>query len=91
MVVKFVIENPCETMELVNIGQNNGYSVKHLANVISDLLGYSGAIDYNSNFQDGSPKRVMDNTLFDSFFPYFKFTDLDVGILETIEYYRTII
>ena len=90
-IVKQVIQNPYESLELVNVAQNNGHSVKILVDVINELVGYTGSIVYNSQFQDGSPKRVMDDRLFRRLFPSFQFTNLKIGIAETIEYYQTII
>jgi GDP-L-fucose synthase len=86
-----VVAEPENTLEPVNIAQNQGYSVKELADTISRKVGYAGEIVYNTSYQDGSPKKVMDDRRFRQRFPEFGFTDLARGISETIEYYREVI
>lgn len=75
----------------INIAQNEGHSVKQLVETIANLVDYKGDIFYNTRYQDGSPKKVMDNTKFKAAFPEFQFTELERGIRETIEYYRRIL
>ena len=39
-------------------------------------------------FQDGSPKKVVDDTYFRQRFPDFTSTPIEAGITKTVEYYR---
>ena len=65
--------------------------IAELVGTFGLVVAATGSIVYNSQFQDGSPKRVMDDRLFRRLFPSFQFTNLKIGIAETIEYYQTII
>ena len=39
---------------------------------------------------DGAPKKVMDDRKFKKTFPQFHFTELENGIKDTINYYKSI-
>jgi len=75
----------------VNIAKNRGETVRELVEILMDVTGYHGAISYNSSYQDGAPKKVMDDSLFKVRFPDFSFTDIRTGIEETIAYYMAIL
>ena len=90
-IVRRVVETRDASTALVNIAQNRGHSVRYIVDKISELVEYGGRIVYNVSYQDGSPKRVMDDRRFRQRFPEFEFTDLADGIVETIDYYRGVV
>ena len=90
-VVKNIIEEENFFSEAVNIGQNHGETVCALVDALLKITGYSGKIEYNTNYQDGAPKKVMNDTLFREKFPDFEFTDITKGIEETIEFYERVL
>jgi GDP-L-fucose synthase len=85
------ISNRDHLLEPVNIAQNRGYSVNGLVEILCQVSGYSGKIVHNTRYPDGSPKKVMDDQYFRQRFPDFVFTDLNLGISETIEYYKSLL
>jgi GDP-L-fucose synthase len=46
--------------ELVNIGVGEDISIKDLANMISDIVGYSGEIHWDTTKPDGTPRKLVD-------------------------------
>jgi GDP-L-fucose synthase len=86
-----VIERGEDSLDPVNLAQNKGQTVSELVDAISARVGYQGDIVYNTKFQDGSPKKVMDDTYFRQRFPDFDFTPLETGIARTVDYYRGIL
>lgn len=90
-IVRGIIEKKRYLPETINIAQNHGETVRALVAFLVELTGYSGEIIYNIKYQDGAPKKVMDDTLFRQKFPKFKFTKIKDGITETIEYYERIL
>jgi len=78
-------------LDPINIAQNRGETVNELVSIIKEKVNYSGEITYNTKYQDGSPKKVMNDHLFRQKFPDFTFTGLDKGIAETIQYYQSIL
>lgn len=90
-IVRRVTECQEDTLEPVNIAQKQGQTVSELVDMIRELVGYRGEIVYNTRYQDGSPKKVMDNRYFKQRFPDFQFTNIDTGLRETIAYYSKIL
>lgn len=47
----------------INLGTGQEISILELANLISEIIGYSGAITWNKNMPDGTPRKILDTTL----------------------------
>jgi GDP-L-fucose synthase len=45
---------------LVNIGTGEDLSIKDLALLIKDIIGYNGDIQFNTSKPDGTPRKLMD-------------------------------
>jgi len=45
---------------LVNIGTGEDISIKDLALLIKDIIGYEGGIKFDSSKPDGTPRKLMD-------------------------------
>ena len=86
-----VIEGGEDSLDPVNLAQNKGQTVSELVDAVRAQVGYEGEIVYNTKFQDGSPKKVMDDTYFRQRFPGFEFTPMAAGIAKTVSYYQGIL
>jgi GDP-L-fucose synthase len=73
--------------EPVNIGTGTETSIKELAALIAEQLGYSGDIIWNSERPDGTPRRQMDVARAAKEFGFFATTSLAEGIRRTIDWY----
>jgi GDP-L-fucose synthase len=89
--IHLVISSGEHRLEPVNAAQNHGLSVDELVEIITQSVGYKGRVVKNLRYGDGSMRKVMDDSLFKSRFPGFKFTDFFQGLNETIRYYQTIL
>ncbi len=49
----------------VNIGVGNDISIKDLAQLIKEITGYQGAVQWDSSKPDGTPRKLMDVTRLD--------------------------
>lgn len=47
---------------LINVGVGDDLSIKELALLIKDVVGYQGSIKFNSSKPDGTPRKLMDVT-----------------------------
>jgi len=47
----------------MNIGSGDEISIRALAEMVSEVVGYKGSIDWNPNKPDGTPRKVMDSSL----------------------------
>lgn len=52
---------------LYNVGSGKDISIMELAELIREIIGYSGVIVWDSNKPDGTPRKLMDNRLISSF------------------------
>ena len=46
----------------LNLGSNNEISIKELVETISELMGYSGEIEWDTSKPNGQPRRCVSNT-----------------------------
>lgn len=46
--------------ELVNIGTGEDVSIKELAMLIKDVIGYEGELEFDTSKPDGTPRKLMD-------------------------------
>jgi GDP-L-fucose synthase len=45
---------------LVNVGTGEDLSIRELAELVQRTVGYKGTIDFNTNYPDGTPRKLMD-------------------------------
>jgi Nucleoside-diphosphate-sugar epimerases len=46
--------------ELVNIGTGEDLSIRELAELVKDVVGYKGELDFDTSKPDGTPRKLMD-------------------------------
>lgn len=69
---------------LVNVGCGKDLSIKELAETVMDVVGYSGAIEFDTTKPDGTPRKLMDVSKLASFGWTYK-TSLSKGLLAAYE------
>jgi GDP-L-fucose synthase len=55
----FLLQNYDEEL-FVNIGTGEDLTIKELASMIKDIVGYSGELKWNTEKPDGTPRKLMD-------------------------------
>ena len=78
--------NTEEVPDLLNIGTGEDISIKDLAMMIKDLLGYKGEIVFNLNQPDGTLRKLMDVSRIHSL-GWKHEIDLKTGLEKTIKFY----
>ncbi len=73
--------------EPVNVGSGKEITIKKLANMIKDILGYKGELKYLNNGLGGQQRRVLDISKAKSEFGFLAETSFYDGIRNTIQYY----
>ena len=48
---------------MINIGTGKDISIKELAIKINEITGYSGGIKFNTTIKDGTPRKLLDNSI----------------------------
>ncbi len=85
----FLFQNYNES-GLVNIGWGEDVSIKELATLIANEVGYSGALEFDTTKPDGTPRKLMDTTKL-TMLGWTPSLNLQIGIMRTIqEVYNTI-
>lgn len=73
----------------VNLGSGTETRVDELARKIAHLAGYSGRIAWNRTHPDGATRRALDVTRARHEFGFAPKRNLDDGLRETMDWYRT--
>ena len=70
----------------INVGTGEEISIKELANLIANKLGYLGEIEWDTNQPDGTPRKVLDSNSLTKL-GWKSTISLNVGLSKTIEWY----
>lgn len=71
----------------VNIGSGQEISIKELARLIADLVGYEGEIVWDATKPDGQPRRMLDCSRAETAFGFKAQTPFRDGLRRTIDWY----
>jgi len=83
--IKYVISNNIEH-ELLNVGSGEEISIKSLAELISEIVGFNGNLIFDSSMPDGNPRKLLDSTLINNLGWSAK-TSLENGLKLTYDWY----
>lgn len=75
------------TTELINIGIANGISIKDMAFMIKDIVGYEGNLTFDTTKLDGDPFKTVDGTKCKEIFNWLPQVSLEEGIKTTVKWY----
>jgi GDP-L-fucose synthase len=83
--IHFCINNNLQE-NLYNVGSEDEVSIKQLAEIVKDVIGYQGKIVWDSTYPNGTPRKKLDSSRFKSlgWEPKVK---LDEGITKTYHSY----
>jgi GDP-L-fucose synthase len=74
--------------EPVNVGSGQEISIRELTELIAQLTGFRGRIEWDSSKPDGQPRRSLDTSRAAQLFGFRASTSFEQGLRETIEWYR---
>jgi len=73
----------------VNLGADEETTIKNLATIISELIGFNGNIEWDITKPNGQPRRKVSNKRAKEKFGFTPRIKLKEGLSETIEWYKT--
>ncbi|MDE1854292.1 MAG: NAD-dependent epimerase/dehydratase family protein [Thaumarchaeota archaeon] len=76
-----------DDIEIMNIGQGKGYTIREIAYAIKQAVGWDGEFSFDTNRPDGAPKKILDVSKMKSILGWEPPTDLAIGIQKTVEWY----
>jgi GDP-L-fucose synthase len=72
----------------VNLGTGEEISIRELAELIAELTGFEGEIEWDASMPNGQPRRSLDATRARELFGFEAQTQLRTGLERTIAWYR---
>lgn len=72
----------------VNIGSGSEITIRDLADMIAEISGFKGSIEWDAAKPDGQPRRCLDISRARDEFGFQAHTDFRTGIEKTIDWYR---
>jgi GDP-L-fucose synthase len=69
----------------VNIGSGQETSISQLAYLVSEIVGYNGRVVWDSTIPDGTPRKLLDNSLANSL-GWISSVELSKGIKDTYQW-----
>lgn len=70
----------------LNLGTGRDISIRDLARTIAGVIGYSGAIEWDTSKPDGAPRKLLDSSRL-SAFGWQPTVDFEVGVKDTYRWY----
>jgi GDP-L-fucose synthase len=69
------------------VSPDNIYTIREIVETIIKLMKFDGKVIFDASKPEGIMKKNTLNNTFKGYFPDYKFTPLDEGLAETIEYF----
>ena len=87
-IVKIMHQKNMETFpSLMTISPGCVYSISDIVDRIVHHLKFSGRVLFDADRPEGIMRKNTDNSLFKAHFPDFQFTDIDIGLENTIQHF----
>ena len=83
--IKFILENNI-TDPLINIGSGEEITIKEVAFIIKDVIGFQGELIFDTSKPDGNPRKLLDSSLISSY-GWSPKTKINRGINNTYEWF----
>ena len=74
----------------LNIGSGKEITIKELAEMIANIVGYKGIIVWDKSMPDGQPRRLLDISLARQKIGFNPQTDFETGLRAVITYYQNL-
>ncbi|MEE6210331.1 GDP-L-fucose synthase [Salarchaeum sp. III] len=72
----------------VNLGSGMEISIRDLIELIADLVGFDGEVEWDTSKPDGQPRRRLDTSRAKERFDWEATTEFEEGLRKTIEWYE---
>lgn len=85
-ITKHLLENYNETEPII-VSNSEQVSIAELAILIADMMGFEGNVIFDKSKPDGQLMKPTDTSKLKKHMPDFKFTPLEFGLKQTIDYF----
>ena len=83
--IDFVIQNDINE-KLLNVGSGKEITIKNLANLIKEIVGFEGKLNFDSSKPDGNPRKLLDSSKIFNL-GWEPKIDLNIGLDTTYKWY----
>ena len=83
--IDYIIENKIEE-PLINVGSSEEITIKELALLLKEIIGFGGDIKFDTTMPDGNPRKLLDSTMIRTF-GWVPKIDLKSGLEQTYNWY----
>ncbi len=83
--IDFVIQNDINE-KLLNVGSGKEITIKNLSNLIKEIVGFEGKLNFDSSKPDGNPRKLLDSSKIFNL-GWEPKTDLNIGLDTTYKWY----
>jgi GDP-L-fucose synthase len=82
-----LMERDTSRLELpVNLGTGRDVSIRELAELVSEIIGYTGKVEWDRSKPDGAPRKLLDSSRLTDF-GWRSSVDLSAGLRTTYQWY----
>jgi GDP-L-fucose synthase len=75
--------------EPINLGSSQEITIRELTELVAELVGFKGAIEWDRSKPDGQPRRWIDTYRAEQAFGFRAHTGLREGLRRTVDWYRS--
>ena len=89
---KIITQISCNDVQVETpmiVSPDNIFTIREVVELIIKHMKFTGKVIFDTSKPEGIMKKNTLNDTFKKHFPYFSFTDLDVGLQKSIEYFNT--
>ncbi|MFI3185330.1 MAG: GDP-L-fucose synthase [Methylococcaceae bacterium] len=84
--IALLAENTSQLTLPLNLGTGRDFSIRELAEAIAGVIGYSGAIEWDTSKPDGAPRKLLDSSRLRAF-GWQPSVDFEEGLKDTYRWY----
>lgn len=77
-----------DKLDPINLGTGKEITIRALAQLIGELIGFKGNIRWDTSRPDGQPRRSLDTSKAEEEFEFRAKTSLREGLRKTIDWYN---
>ncbi len=75
-------------IDILNLGEGKGYTIREIAEIIREAVGWKGEFVFDPTRPDGAPRKILDVTRMKRLLDWEPRTSIRDGIRRTVEWYR---
>jgi GDP-L-fucose synthase len=76
-----------DSPEIINVGTGKEISIRHLSELIANIVGFQGKLVFDPSKPDGTPRKILDTSRINAL-GWKPSTELKAGVTKTYEWFK---